>query len=87
VRGVATAALEVGVRFSDEAGREDLLGADALVLADRRVPERPPGLEALGVEVQRIGDARRPRDITAAIAEGREAIDALTRHSEHEVVG
>ncbi|MCW3063227.1 MAG: NADH:flavin oxidoreductase, partial [Solirubrobacterales bacterium] len=82
-RGHPVALLADGLRWSDGA-EESVLAADGLVLADRRVPERPGGLDALAVEVVRVGDARRPRDLTAAIAEGREAIDALTRAREPE---
>jgi 2,4-dienoyl-CoA reductase-like NADH-dependent reductase (Old Yellow Enzyme family) len=56
-----------------------LARADGVVLADRRRPERPDGLAALGCEMARIGDARVPRDLTAAIAEGREAAESFAR--------
>jgi 2,4-dienoyl-CoA reductase-like NADH-dependent reductase (Old Yellow Enzyme family) len=54
-----------------EGGR--LLAADGVVLAGRRLPERPPGLPEAAV---RVGDAREPRGIGAAIAEARDAVDA-----------
>jgi 2,4-dienoyl-CoA reductase (NADPH2) len=76
VRGRPVALEAGGVRFTD-GERAGLLAADALVLADRRVPERPASLDGLANATIRVGDARRPRDLTAAIHEGREAIDAL----------
>jgi len=68
-----------GVWWTDDAGQTGFVAADALVLADRRTPQRPAGLEAVSAEVSRVGDARQPRDLTAAIAEGREAVEAFTR--------
>jgi 2,4-dienoyl-CoA reductase-like NADH-dependent reductase (Old Yellow Enzyme family) len=68
-----------GVWWTDDAGQTGFVAADALVLADRRASQRPAGLEAVGAEVSRVGDARQPRDLTAAIAEGREAVEAFTR--------
>jgi 2,4-dienoyl-CoA reductase (NADPH2) len=69
VRGVP-ARLSAGGVWRDS----HLIEADALVLADRRVPDRPAGVDGV-----RVGDARSPRDLAAAIAEGREAVDAFTR--------
>jgi hypothetical protein len=66
-----------GVWWADD-HHEQLADADALVLADRRRPELPSGMAAVQAEVVRIGDARDPRDLTAAIAEGREAVEAFT---------
>jgi hypothetical protein len=37
------------------------------------------GLARLAVAVVTVGDAREPRDITSAVAEGREAVDGLER--------
>lgn len=79
LRGRPVALEAGGLRWTDSTG-ESLLETDGVVLADRRVPESPTGLEALEAEVVRVGDARRPRDFTAAIAEGREAVDELSRH-------
>jgi 2,4-dienoyl-CoA reductase-like NADH-dependent reductase (Old Yellow Enzyme family) len=69
VRGVP-ARLSAGGVWRDG----ELVEADGLVLADRRVPDRPAGVDGV-----RVGDARSPRDLAAAIAEGREAVDAFTR--------
>jgi hypothetical protein len=41
------------------------------------VPVRLPGLERVGGEVVLAGDAREPRDIASAVAEGREAVDTF----------
>jgi 2,4-dienoyl-CoA reductase-like NADH-dependent reductase (Old Yellow Enzyme family) len=69
-----------GVWWTDDGdGGEALAQADAFVIADRRVAERVPGIEGLEAEVVTVGDARSPRDLTAAIAEGREAVEAFTR--------
>jgi 2,4-dienoyl-CoA reductase-like NADH-dependent reductase (Old Yellow Enzyme family) len=69
VRGVPVALSAEGVALAD-----GFIEADGLVLADRRVPERPAGIAGV-----RVGDARSPRELAAAIAEGREAVDAFTR--------
>ena len=88
VRGRPVRLSADGVWWSDDAGDDGLLPGDALVLADRRRPERPRGIERLESRaespraespVRRVGDAREPRDLTAAIAEGREAVEAFTR--------
>lgn len=68
-----------GVWWSGDGPEEHLSEADALVLADRRRPERPPRMDLVRAEVVRVGDARTPRDLTSAIAEGREALDEFTR--------
>ena len=49
------------------------------MIADRRAPVRLEGLDGCAAEVVVVGDAREPRDIASAIAEGREAVDAFTR--------
>jgi 2,4-dienoyl-CoA reductase-like NADH-dependent reductase (Old Yellow Enzyme family) len=67
-----------GVWWADDSGEERLAPADALVLADRRRPERPLGMEYVEGDVVRVGDAREPRDLSTAIAEGREAVEAFT---------
>lgn len=62
------------------------LPADGVVLAERTRPERLPGLDRLAGHVAVVGDARQPRDIATAIAEGRDTIDALAtagRSSDH----
>jgi 2,4-dienoyl-CoA reductase-like NADH-dependent reductase (Old Yellow Enzyme family) len=79
LRGHATRLDAGGVWWSDEDDREWLAPADALVLADRRRPERPPQMDGVDAEVVHVGDARGPRDLTSAIAEGREAVEAFTR--------
>jgi hypothetical protein len=68
-----------GVWWFDATGSEQLAEADALILADRRRPERPARMESVSADVVRVGDARLPRDLTSAIAEGREAVDSFTR--------
>jgi 2,4-dienoyl-CoA reductase-like NADH-dependent reductase (Old Yellow Enzyme family) len=68
-----------GVWWSPGGAEEHLSEADALVLADRRRPERPARMDVVRAEVVRVGDARTPRDLTSAIAEGREAADEFTR--------
>ena len=82
IRGRPTRLDADGVWWTDDAGETGLAGADALVLADRRRPERPVGMERVTAYVTRVGDAREPRDLTAAIAEGREAVEAFTRSLE-----
>ena len=68
-----------GVWWADDSGAgADSPAADGLVLADRRRPERPLGMEYVEGEVVRVGDAREPRDLSTAIAEGREAVEAFT---------
>ena len=73
----------VGVRRTDgriSSVRQDgvvladgsLVPANGLVLADPLRPEMPTGVEGT-----RIGDAREPRDVAAAIAEGRQAAEAI----------
>jgi 2,4-dienoyl-CoA reductase (NADPH2) len=78
LRGHPVELVEEGVRWAEENGEPRLAPADALVIADRRVPERPRGLEPEGAELVRVGDARSPRGIAAAVAEGREAVEAFT---------
>jgi 2,4-dienoyl-CoA reductase-like NADH-dependent reductase (Old Yellow Enzyme family) len=79
VRGRPVRLAAEGVWWTDDDGGEGLASGDAVVLADRRRPERPAGMEQVTAEVIRVGDAREPRDLTAAIAEGREAVEAFTR--------
>jgi 2,4-dienoyl-CoA reductase-like NADH-dependent reductase (Old Yellow Enzyme family)/thioredoxin reductase len=79
LRGHAIRLDAAGVWWSADGDDEHLAPADGLVLADRRRPERPSHMEALHAEVVRVGDARGPRDMTSAIAEGREAVEAFTR--------
>jgi 2,4-dienoyl-CoA reductase-like NADH-dependent reductase (Old Yellow Enzyme family) len=79
VRGRPVRLDSAGVWWTDDAGTDGLAPGDALVLADRRRPERPAGMERVTAQVIRVGDAREPRDLTAAIAEGREAVEAFTR--------
>jgi NADPH-dependent 2,4-dienoyl-CoA reductase/sulfur reductase-like enzyme len=80
VRGRPLALTADGVRFAGDADAgEGLVPADGVVIADRRGSARLPGLEGLAAEVVVVGDAREPRDISSAIAEGREAVDAFTR--------
>jgi 2,4-dienoyl-CoA reductase-like NADH-dependent reductase (Old Yellow Enzyme family)/thioredoxin reductase len=79
LRGRPVALRPDGVRWADENGEESVVAADGVVLAGDRAPVRLPGLERLAVDVAVVGDAREPRDIASATAEGREAIDAFTR--------
>jgi len=80
LRGRPLALIAEGVRFTDDAGGADaFVCADGLVIADRRAPVRLEGLEGLDGEVVVVGDAREPRDIAAATAAGREAVDGFTR--------
>ena len=69
-----------GVRWTDDTeGGEAFVAADAFVIADRRASVRLSGLDDLGAEVVEAGDAREPRDIASAVAEGREAVEAFSR--------
>lgn len=78
LRGRPLSLSSQGVWWTDE--RDEFLApADSLVIAELRRSVRPGGIEGLDAEVERVGDARRPRDIAAAIAEGREVIEAFTR--------
>ncbi len=80
LRGYPARLAAGGVWWRADGNPEELLvEADGVVLADRRRPERPDGMEDVAAEVVRVGDARVPRDLTAAIAEGREAADAFAR--------
>lgn len=80
LRGRPSELTAVGVRFTDDTdGGEAFVTADGFVIADRRAPVRLDGLGGLAGEVVEVGDAREPRDIACAIAEGREAVDAFTR--------
>ena len=78
LRGRPLSLASRGVWWTDDHD-EFLAPADGLVIAELRRSVRPGGLEGLDAEVERVGDARRPRDIAAAIAEGREVIEAFTR--------
>ncbi len=54
--------------------------ADGVVIADHRVPSTFAGLDRLGgVPVTVIGDAHEPRDCGAAVADGRQAAEAIGR--------
>ena len=79
VRGRPLALTADGVRFVDDDGDEGFVGGDGVVIADRRGPVALAGLDDLEAQVVVVGDARAPRDIASAIAEGREAVDAFTR--------
>ena len=79
LRGRPLALTADGVRWVDDAGVEALVEADGFVIADRRVPTRLEGLAAIGAEIVVVGDAREPRDIASATAEGREAVDDFSR--------
>jgi 2,4-dienoyl-CoA reductase-like NADH-dependent reductase (Old Yellow Enzyme family) len=50
----------------------EIIPSHAVVLAGRLRPQTPPGVAGV-----RIGDVREPRDVAAAIAEGRQAAEAL----------
>lgn len=80
LRGRPLALTAEGVRWTDDTeGGEAFVAADGFVIADRRASVRLGGLDLLGAEVVETGDAREPRDIASAIAEGREAVEAFTR--------
>jgi hypothetical protein len=80
LRGRPLALTTEGVRWTDDTeGGEAFVAADGFVIADRRASVRLKGLDLLGAEVVETGDAREPRDIASAIAEGREAVEAFTR--------
>ena len=79
LQGRPLALTAAGVRWTDDAGGGGLVEADGLVIADRRASVRLEGLDGSAAEVVVVGDAREPRDIASATAEGREAVDAFTR--------
>ncbi len=58
-------------------GVESFVECDAVVIADPVRPHLPAGLDSVGVATTIIGDARRPRGIGPAIAEGRDVVRAL----------
>lgn len=68
------------VTWVDRDGVIRRLAADGLVVGEPVQPER---FDAGGpTHLVRIGDARRPGDIAAAVADGRDVIDAFTRDAE-----
>ena len=80
LRGRPLALAAGGVLWIDDTdGKEAFVAADGVVIADRRASVRLAGLDRIGAEVVKTGDAREPRDIACAIAEGREAVEAFTR--------
>ena len=82
LRGRPLSLVADGVHWTDDGdGGEAFVEADAFVIADRRAPVRLDGLDRLAATVVTVGDAREPRDITSAVAEGREAVDDLARAS------
>lgn len=60
-------------------GGTALLPCEGVVVAEPLRPVPAEGLAPLGVPVERVGDARDPRDIAAAVAEARDAVDAVLR--------
>jgi 2,4-dienoyl-CoA reductase (NADPH2) len=82
LRGRPLSLVADGVHWTDDGEvREAFLEADCFVIADRRAPVRLDGLDRLAVTIVTVGDAREPRDITSAVAEGREAVEALGRRA------
>ena len=79
LRGRPLSLMADGVHWADDTGDEAFVEADGFVIADRRAPVRLEGLDRLAVSVVTVGDAREPRDITSAVAEGREAVDGVAR--------
>lgn len=88
VRGRASRITETGVEWLDHSGDRSLLPARSVVVAEPLRPSVPASLappggrrdggpEAAGVHTVRIGDARAPRTIGAAIAEARQVVEAL----------
>jgi hypothetical protein len=80
-----TGAGAVFANLFDEQLRE-LVPADAVVLAQGRVPASSPTseLRALGVEVRRVGDCDSPRSLEEAILEGTMAVAAWPRDRQGE---
>jgi 2,4-dienoyl-CoA reductase-like NADH-dependent reductase (Old Yellow Enzyme family)/thioredoxin reductase len=69
-----------GVRWTDgTSGESAFVEADGIVLAGGRAPVRLAGLERVGGEIVVAGDAREPRDVASAVADGRESVDTFTR--------
>ncbi|MBU4175198.1 MAG: NAD(P)/FAD-dependent oxidoreductase [Actinobacteria bacterium] len=64
-----------GLLILDEEGREVLLPADLIVIAAGLVPEESAErvVEGAGLEVFRVGDCSKPRNIRWAVHEGFEA--------------
>ena len=80
LRGRPLSLVAEGVHWTDDADAgEAFVDADGFVIADRRAPVRLAGLDRLAIPVVTVGDAREPRDITSAVAEGREAADDIAR--------
>jgi hypothetical protein len=68
-----------GVQWRDPTGGQHTVVADGLVVCE---PLQPNHFDAeRAVEVIRIGDARRIGDIPAAIADGRDTVDAFSRRA------
>ncbi len=67
-----------GVAVTDADGRPGLIACQGVVVAEP-LRAAPAELEVPGVELLRVGDAREPRDIGAAIAEARDTIDTTAR--------
>lgn len=76
--GRAAALTPTGV-VVDAGGMTMQVPADGVVLADPLRPVPAEGLAPNGVAAVRVGDAREPRDVASAIAEGRDAIDGHAR--------
>ena len=88
VQGRATRILPEGVEWAGADGEKGILPARSLVVAEPVRPAvpaalAPPGgsgdgyLNAVGVHIVRIGDARMPRTIGDAVAEARQMVEAL----------
>ena len=88
VRGRTTRITPDGVEWLDESGARSVLPARSLVVAEPLRPAVPAALaprgsaadggpNAAGIHTVRIGDARSPRTVGDAIAEARQAVEAL----------
>jgi 2,4-dienoyl-CoA reductase-like NADH-dependent reductase (Old Yellow Enzyme family) len=77
VNGTVIAIVDDGVRCRFDTGEDNLLAGGGVLLADPVRPSIPPGLGGLSCPVVRVGDCKSPRDIAAAVVEGREALEAL----------
>lgn len=78
-RGRVAGLVPEGVRLVPSDGGAELVTCGGLVVAEPLRPVPTGDLAPAGVETARVGDARDVRDIAAAVAEARDAIDASTR--------
>ena len=75
--GRAVTIVEEGVRCHSETGEDIIIAGGGVLLADPVHSYIPPALAASSRPTVRVGDCKSPRDIAAAVVEGREALDAL----------